>query len=153
MGLYVFMYFQHIMETLQENTLIFIRLLPDEDIIENIQKACEKYQVQTAIVISGIGQLKNIKLGYFKEKEDYAPQTFEKPHELLNLSGTIIKQDDTYLSHLHVSLGNEQKQVIGGHLLGGKINITCEIAILHSTAKVTRKISEKTGLKELRLTS
>ena len=89
----------------------------------------------------------------FKEKGDYAPQTFEKPHELLNLSGTIIKQDDTYISHLHVSLGNEQKQVIGGHLLGGTINITGEIAILHSTAKVTRQISEKTGLKELRLTS
>lgn len=137
------------MKTIQKNNIIFIRLFPDEDIINALLDACKKHQVQTAIVLSGVGQLKHITLGYFKEKGDYTPQSFKKAHELLHISGTIIKQDDKYIPHLHVVLGNEQKMVIGGHLLNAKVEVTNEIMLLKSDAPLKRILSTDTGLHEL----
>ena len=137
------------MKTVQENNLIFIRLFPNESVINCLLDACKKYQVQTAVVISGIGQLKDITLGYFKEKGNYTPETFSKPHELLNLSGNIIFNKDTYLPHIHVVLGNEKKQVIGGHLIEGFVEVTNEIVLIRSSAKLKRKNSVETGLNEL----
>jgi len=52
------------------------------------------------VVISGIGQLKDLKLGYFREKGHYAPEAFHETHELLSLSGNVIKQDGGYLFHI-----------------------------------------------------
>ena len=71
------------METKQKDNLIFIRLFPDEDIYPALNEVCHKYKVTTAVVLSGVGQLKQFELGYFKEKGNYTPQQFETPHELL----------------------------------------------------------------------
>ena len=61
------------MQTLEKKNIIFLRLFPDEDVNEKIKQACKKYDVKTAVVLSGIGQLKKAKLGYFKEKGNYSP--------------------------------------------------------------------------------
>lgn len=152
MGLYVFIWFHDSMKTIQKDNIIFIRLFPNENIIDKLLNACKKHQVQTAIVISGVGQLKHITLGYFKGKGDYAPQSFEKIHELLHISGTIIKQDDKYIAHLHVVLGDEQKMTVGGHLLNAKVEMTNEIILLISNTLLKRRLSKNTGLYELILT-
>ena len=65
-----------------------------------LEKICKKHDVKTAVVISGIGQLKDFKLGYFREKGDYTPEAFHEPHELLSMLGNIIKQDGGYLFHI-----------------------------------------------------
>lgn len=137
------------MKTTQVNNLIFIRLFSDEVIINCLVEACKKYQIQTAIVLSAVGQLKQSTIGYFKEKGNYASEIFQKSHELLHLSGTIISYKDTYYPHLHVILGNEHKQVIGGHLISGIVEITNEIVLMTSQSKLERKHSLETGLNEL----
>ena len=135
------------MQSKQKDDLIFIRLFPDENIFEKLEEACRKYRVNTAIVISGIGQLKNFKLGYFKEKGDYTPDYFKIPHELLSLEGNIVKQNEKYIFHLHAILGNEKKEVAGGHLIDGMVEVTNEIILLRSKAIFDRKTEDKTGLK------
>jgi predicted DNA-binding protein with PD1-like motif len=135
------------MQSKQKNNLIFIRLVPDENIYEKLEEACKKYKVNTAIVISGIGQLKDFKLGYFKEKGNYTPEHFKNPHELLSLQGNIIKQNEEYIFHLHVVLGNENKEVVGGHLIEGLVEVTNEIVLLKSEVNFERKAEDNTGLK------
>ncbi|MEJ2306335.1 MAG: DUF296 domain-containing protein [candidate division WOR-3 bacterium] len=135
------------MQSKQEDDLIFIRLFPDENIYEKLEEACRKYRVNTAIVISGIGQLKDFKLGYFKEKANYTPEYFETPHELLSLGGNIVKQNEKHIFHLHAILGNEKKEVVGGHLIEGMVEVTNEIILLKSKAILERKTEDKTGLK------
>jgi len=103
------------MQTKKKNNLVFIGLFPEEKIFEKLEQACKKHEIKTAVVISGIGQLKNFQLGYFKEKGNYTPQNFEKPHELLSLEGSISKQETKYNFHLHAILGDENKKVVGGH--------------------------------------
>jgi predicted DNA-binding protein with PD1-like motif len=135
------------MHTKEKDNLIIVRLFPGQDIFNQIQEACKKHGVETAIVIGGLGQLKQFELGYFKEKGNYCPQFFEEPHELLSLTGNISKQNDEYNFHLHAVLGNENKQVIGGHLFKGVVEVTNEIVFLKTEIKITRKVEDKTGLK------
>jgi len=65
----------------------------------------------------------------------------------LSLTGNISKQDGDYILHLHVVLGNEEKNTVGGHLIEGKVEVTNEIVLLKTDMNIKRKIEEKTGLK------
>jgi len=134
------------MQTKEEGSLIFIRLFPGEDIYHALNEACQKHKIETAVVLCGVGQLKQFELGYFKEKGDYRPQQFEKPHELISLAGNISNQEGEYNLHLHAALGNEEKKVIGGHLIKGKVEVTNEIVLLKTNLKMRRKLEESTGL-------
>jgi len=135
------------MQCKQKGDLVFIRLFPGESIYEKLGEVCRKYYINSAVVISGIGQLKNFKLGYFKEKGNYTPRHFKIPHELLSLEGNIVKQNEEYIFHLHAVLGNEKKEVVGGHLIEGLVEVTNEIILLKSKANFERKMEDNTGLK------
>lgn len=137
------------MKTIRDNNLIFIRLFSNEDLINCIIDACKKYNTQTAIVLSAIGQLKQSVIGYYKVKDNYIEKTVQTPHELLSLSGNIVSYKGTYQAHLHVILGNEDKQTIGGHLIKGTVEVTNEIVLLTSQINLERQLSEETGLLEL----
>ncbi len=131
----------------EKDNLIFVRLLSDEELQDQLREVCKKHDVKTAVILSGIGQLKNFKLGYFKKKGDYSPEIFDKPYELLSLSGNICLQNGEYLLHLHAILGDENKQLVGGHFIEGTVEITNEIVLLKTPIDVKRKFEEATGLK------
>jgi len=134
------------MRSKEEGSLIFVRLFSNEDIYRELEQVCQKHEVVTAVVLSGVGQLKQFELGYFKGKGDYAPRGFEKPHELLSLTGSISNQEGKYDFHIHAVLGNEEKNVVGGHLIKGIVEVTNEIVLLKTSLKVKRKLEESTGL-------
>jgi predicted DNA-binding protein with PD1-like motif len=135
------------MQSKEKDGLIFVRLFPGEDIYRSLREVCRQHNVETAVVLSGVGQLKRFKLGYFREKGDYTPEEFAEPHELLSLNGSISNQQGDYNFHLHVALGNEAKEVVGGHLLEGEVEVTNEIILLKTDLTVTRKLEASTGLK------
>jgi predicted DNA-binding protein with PD1-like motif len=139
------------MQSKLEKNIILIRLFEDEDIINQIKNACRTHNVKTAIVLSGIGQIKQVSIGYFKEKGNYDPKTYNKPLEILSLSGNICKQKNDYFLHLHIVLGDEEKKAFGGHLIEGKISVTGEIILLKTQIDIKRKLDKKTGLKALYL--
>jgi len=141
------------MESKRQHPYTFVHLQPDESVISSLKTICKNHSIQNAVIISGIGQLKNISLGYFKEKGNYSPQIFSQPHELLNLTGTLIAQNDEIIPHLHVVIGDENKQTFGGHLLDATVEITNEIVLLDIPLNVSRTLSDNTGLMELTLSS
>ncbi len=137
------------MESKEKKNIIFIRLFEDEDIYEQIKKACRTHNVKTAVILSGIGQIKHTILGYFREKGDYCPEAFNKRLEILSLSGNVCKQNKDYYLHLHTVLGDEKKKAFGGHLIEGIISVTAEIILLKTSIDVKRKIDNETGLQTL----
>lgn len=137
------------MQSKEKNNIIFLRLFSDENVNEQLQIVCMKHKIKTAVVISGIGQLLQAKIGYFKEKENYSVTTFNKPVEILSITGNIFKDVDDYNSHLHIVLGDEEKNAIGGHFIDGKVSVTAEFVILKTEIKIFRRYDEKTGLKAL----
>jgi predicted DNA-binding protein with PD1-like motif len=134
------------MQSKEKDNLVFVRLFPNEDIHGELRRVCKKHEVETAVILSGLGQLKQFQLGYYQEKGNYRPQEFRKPHELLSLTGTISKQEGEYNLHLHAVLGDEDKNAIGGHLIGGRVEVTNEIVLLKTDLKIERILEESTGL-------
>lgn len=134
------------MQSKEKDNLIFVRLFPDEDIYDELKKVCQKHNVVTAVVLCGIGRLKQFELGYFKTKGDYVPEKYHEPYELLSLAGNVSKQGDEYSFHIHAILGDIKKKTVGGHLIRGKVEVTNEIVLLKTDMKVKRKVSETTGL-------
>lgn len=135
------------MQSKEKDNLVFVRLFPNEDIHRELRRVCKKHEVETAVILSGLGQLKQFQLGYYKEKGNYRPQEFRKPHELLSpLTGNISKQEGEYSLHLHAVLGDEEKSVVGGHLMSGKVEVTNEIVLLKTDLRIKRILEERTGL-------
>ena len=137
------------MQSKEKNNMVFIRLFPDENLFEMLKKVSKKHNIKAAVVISGLGQLKNFKLGYFVEKNNYSPKEFIDPHELISLTGNIVFVNNEYEFHLHAALGNKNKETVSGHLINGTVNITNEIVLLKTDIKIKRQIDENTGLKGL----
>lgn len=135
------------MQSKEKDGLIFVRLFPGEDIHRELQRVCNKHRVETAVVLSGIGQLKQFRLGYYRAKGDYAPAEFEDAHELLSLTGNVTKQEGEYIFHLHAVLGDEDKYAIGGHLIAGIVEVTNELVLLKADLKAKRILEAATGLK------
>lgn len=137
------------MQCKEDDGLIFIRLFPDEDFYGSLKKACHSHGVETGVFISGIGQLKDFRLGYFIAKGDYGEKHFQDIHELIGLQGNVVFQDGEYVFHVHCVVGNQEKKAFGGHLLGGIVSVTNEIVLIKTGIKAKRRIREDTGLKEL----
>ncbi len=135
-----------IMQSKGKDALIVVRLFPDEAVHDVLETVCHRHEVETAVVVSAVGQLCAFRLGYFKTKGDYTPAYFEEPHELLSLAGTITRHEDGYNLHLHAVLGNEAKAVVGGHLIEGTVAVTNEIVLLRSEISVERRLEEESGL-------
>ncbi len=137
------------MQSKEKENIIFLRLFTDEDVNKQIKKACKLHNVKTAIIISGIGQLKNVQLGYFKEKGEYIKEVFKKPLEILSLNGNICLDASEYIIHMHAVLGDERKGVLGGHFFKGIVSVTAEIVLLKTDINAKRKDDNQTGLKML----
>jgi len=139
------------MQSKEKSNLVFVRLFPGENVNDKLKEACKINKVKSAVVISGIGQLKKAQVGYFRKKDDYNPQIFNKPMEILSLTGNICTKENDYLQHLHVVLGDEHKKAFGGHFVDGTVSVTAEIVILKSNINVKRTLNKKTGLYDLDL--
>ena len=137
---------RQVMQSKEKDSLVFVRLFPNEDPHHELRKVCKKHKIETAVVLSGLCQLKQFQLGYYKGKGNYTPQEFQKPHELLSLTGNISNQAGEYNLHLHAVLGDEGKKVIGGHLISAKVEVTNEIVLLKTDLKIKRILEESTGL-------
>jgi len=137
------------MQSKEHNNIILVRLFTDEKINDKILEVCKQYNIKNAVILSGIGQVKKIRLGYFKEKGNYLEEEFQTPLEILSLTGNIIKNKEEYILHLHTVLGTEDKKTLGGHLIDATVGVTAEIFILKTDIKAHRRFDEKTGLKSL----
>ncbi|MCX6791001.1 MAG: DNA-binding protein [Candidatus Gribaldobacteria bacterium] len=134
------------MESREQDNLIMARFFPEDDVLGGLKELALKYQIKAGVILSGIGQVKDVELGFFKAKGDYAPQTFKGNYELLSLSGNILEQLGKYEFHLHSVLGDAEKKVIGGHLLKAQVSVTLEVALLKTNLTVQRVVEESTGL-------
>lgn len=139
------------MKSKEKNNIILLRLYPKENILTSLKHIAKKHNIKTAIIFSGIGQITDPTLGYFKEKNNYKPHKFSGIFELLNLSGNIIFNKDRYETHVHAVIGDEQKHTLGGHLIDGTVSITNEIALIKTAISTKRIVSEETGLADLEL--
>ncbi len=138
------------MQYREEKGLIIARLFPGEDLFKTTAQVLRELKIETAVVLSGVGMLKDFELSYFVGRGNYGTEKFGKAHELCALSGLICKKgEDDYSFHLHAVLADENKKAVAGHLPKGTVEVTCELALLKTDIGLKRRIEEESGLNGL----
>lgn len=122
------------------------RLHPQEDLRTSIESRVRQNQIQAGVVLSAVGSLSCAVL----RLADGSVKTFKQNFEIVSLIGTVSVEE----CHLHISLADDQGQVIGGHVKPGcKIYTTGEIVLVQIQDLVfSREDDDTTGYKELVIT-
>lgn len=132
------------------NDTILLRIDRGEEIIETVKAVAEKEQIRLASV-SALGATDDFTVGvYDVETKRYDSKTFTGPHEILSLVGTITEKDGAFYQHLHMSAGNKDCAVVGGHLNRAVVSMTCEMVIRIIPGAVGRSPDPETGINLLR---
>lgn len=128
-----------------------VRLESGEEIVESIKKLAIEEKIRLGRV-TGIGAVNKARIGLFKLAErQYYSKELEGDMEIVNLSGNISEMNGETYIHLHISLGDDNYNVIGGHLNYAYISATGEIIIDLIEGRVDRKHDEEIGLNLLDL--
>ena len=128
----------------------FIRLVKDEEIIEQLTLFCQEKQIEAGY-IQGIGGLQKARVGVYRlgGSKEYEFQKFSGDLELVSLQGNVSKSVDATMLHLHAVVGDDELQVIGGHLDSGIVGGTVEIHVTRFNTHFERVYDGEIGLKLL----
>ena len=125
------------------NDIYCIRLIHQEDFLEQLMKLANDHNMENAIILNGVGMLKNAEIGYFDSGE-YLAKNITAPVELVSTNGNMFINPEGMVEwHIHVALAEKSHNMIGGHLLGGMVWNTVEIFIQTiSEAKFIREMED-----------
>ena len=138
------------MEYRRFNDTLLVRIDRGEEIIEQVRAVAEKEHIRLASV-EALGATDDFTVGvYDVEAQRYDARTFTGPHEIVSLTGTITEKDGAFYQHLHISAGNRNCEVVGGHLNRATVSATCEMVIRVLSGAVDRRTDPEIGINLLR---
>ncbi|MGA7860228.1 MAG: DUF296 domain-containing protein [Thermoplasmata archaeon] len=133
-----------------EGTRWMLRLDQGQDLFATLSDFARQHQIRAAAVVSGIGMLRDITIGYWNGSE-YVRKDLPDPHELVGLHGSIAEADGPSI-HLHAALAAANHLLVGGHLMRGTVWVLNETLIETFPGRVfDRPIDETLGLRKLDL--
>jgi len=111
--------------------VLIARVKPGSDLVKSIRALVEENGMKAGVILSGVGLLRRARLRNCKVLPERYPiadanrtfLTFERPLEILALSGNVSEVEGEPLVHAHVTLSyvvdGDEARVVGGHLLEG----------------------------------
>lgn len=127
------------------NTIV-ARIDKGEEILDTIKEIALEEEVKLAN-LNALGAVGEFTVGVLKTKEKkYYSNDFSGDYEIVSLTGTINTMNDEFYCHLHMSAGDEDGKVFGGHLNRAVVSATCELIINIIDGKVDRIFNEEVGL-------
>lgn len=125
---------------------IVARIDKEEEILEKIKEIALKENIKLAS-ISALGAINDFTVGVFKvDEKKYYSNVFKGIFEIVSLTGTISTMNNEVYTHIHMSAGNENGEVFGGHLNRAMVSATCEMVIDVIDGEVDRYFDEEVGL-------
>jgi len=80
--------------------------------------------------ITAIGAVKQAVIGYFDQNtKEYKTIELDGGYEILNCTGNVSTRDRKLFVHAHITLGDKDGKVFGGHLMPGTKVFACEVII------------------------
>ena len=131
------------------NTII-ARIDKGEEILEQLEVISHKENIRLASV-SALGATNDMTVGVFRtEEKKYYANHFTGDMEIVSLTGTVSTMNGSYYAHLHMSAGDTEGHVFGGHLNRCIISATCEMVIQVIDGEVDREFNKEVGLNTFR---
>lgn len=134
------------MQYRQFGSRYFVRIDKGEEILASLKNFCEQEKI-TLAEVKALGAVDDFNVGLFDVAEKkYHTNHFQFPAEIVSLWGTVTTKDGEFYAHIHMSAGDKEGRVFGGHLNSARVSATCEMIIDVSEGRVERKLSEEVGL-------
>ena len=128
-----------------DNTYV-IRMERGEEIVEQVRRFAEREGVKLASV-QALGAVDDFTIGVYNVAEkQYHARSFQGAYEIVSLVGTINTMNGEVYTHLHMSAGDEEGRVFGGHLSRGVISATVEMVVTLIPGTVDRQLDESIGI-------
>lgn len=100
-----------------------MRLIPGQELLTEIRSFVVQTSLKAGFIASVVGSLSQIALRYAGCSETFL---CEGCFEVISISGTLDEKGE----HLHLSVANQQGQMLGGHIMEGCIvRTTLELVI------------------------
>ena len=130
---------------------IVVRIDKGEDILDKIKEIALSENIKLATV-TALGATNNFTVGVYKtDEKKYYSNEFSGNFEIVSLTGTISTMNGEFYTHIHMSAGNENGEVFGGHLNKAIVSATCEMIIGVIDGEVDRYYDEEIGLNLFKL--
>lgn len=121
----------------RNDSFLFLRLSPGEDLIEGIKGACAEAGVEYGTITSCIGSLKKTSYTFVKANPENVTGIAYRdtivsiePNEVISGQGTVGKFDGKADVHLHALMCDVNGQLLAGHMMPGcLVCATMEISI------------------------
>ena len=125
---------------------IVMRIAKGEEVLTQLKAMALKEDIKLASV-RALGATNDFTVGVFKvDEKKYYANHFTGDFEIVSLTGTISTMNGEYYAHLHMSAGDAQGRVFGGHLNEAIISATCEMVVEVIDGQVDRAFDENVGL-------
>ena len=125
---------------------IVMRIDKGEEVLTQLKVMALTENIQLASV-RALGATNDFTVGVFKvDEKKYYANHFTGDFEIVSLTGTISTMNGDYYAHLHMSAGDEQGRVFGGHLNEAIISATCEMVVEVIDGRVERAYDDDIGL-------
>ncbi len=146
---------------LNQGRMLVARMSYGTDLLEGIEALCQENEIDSAIIISCYGSLKDVCFNHITQEEGEnlgalpsKNHTLPGPIQLLTGQGMVgvDKETGELFTHLHATFGDKLSHIYGGHLISGHNPVlrTVEVALLESSdVKMIRDYNEKTQSKQL----
>ena len=127
------------------DTLV-IRMDKGEEIIQQLRLVAGREKIRLAAV-EALGAVDDFTVGVFDtDEKQYHSNTFTGAFEIVSLTGTVTTMEGKFYAHLHMSAGDREGRVFGGHLNSATVSATCEMVVRVLDGRVERRRDESVGL-------
>ena len=134
------------MEYRKFNSTIVARFDKGEEILTQIREIALRENIRLASV-TALGATDRFTVGVFHtDEKKYYANSFTGSFEIVSLTGTINTMNGEFYTHIHMSAGDADGHVFGGHLNEAYISATCEMIVTIIDGTVDRFKDPETGL-------
>ncbi len=124
----------------------FVYVEQGESVLETLTEFCTNQNISNGQLF-GIGALKNIQLGaYNPDTKQYTRKTFSGDYELISCQGNITLLEGKPFIHTHVTIGDHDCNIKGGHLFAATVAVVGEFIVLPLAGDAKREMNSKIGL-------
>lgn len=116
------------------------------DVLAGIVGAAAEAGVESG-AFTGLGAIENPRLAWFdREEKTYRERDLAGVWEIASLTGNLTRYAGAPRIHAHVTLSGPGMEALAGHLAGGVVGVTCEVALTAWDPPVTRRFDPAVGL-------
>lgn len=130
----------------------FLFIIQRGEYLHDAFKICMEKAKFGGAAFCGLGALQDPVIAYFHlPTKEYEKKTFPGLYELISVNGTIARNSkNDIIVHAHVTIGDREHNVMGGHLISGMIGITGEMMVTPFKETIVRHFDSFCGLELIR---